>query len=300
VFRRRFPWRSAAISIALGCVLAVSVSVLSRVTNAPGQQQGPQRGDSRPGIAEPVHSAGKTRVVARGDSLAACEQRLERTPRRVPVLAVVGASYTAGVGPDSPALSWAMQLARMLHWNAVIVGVPGAGYARAGAGSQGPMLRVLAREDLRALRPALVIVQAGHDDIGVPLRSERRQVAQAIAFIRAAAPKAQIGLLTVFTTGPPSPAARYTDHAIVSAAITADSRVIVMDPLAGRWTFQHSHRGLHPTAAGDAWIARKLADILRSRGVLAAQGTSRPVTCDSGIQVRHGPGKPVPPRNPEA
>ncbi|HEX8009316.1 MAG TPA: SGNH/GDSL hydrolase family protein [Trebonia sp.] len=286
--------------MALGCVLAVSVSVLSRVTDAPAKPQGPQLGDSRPGITEPGHGAQKTPAVAGSDGLAACEQRLERTPRRVPVLAVVGASYTAGVGPGSPALSWAVQLARMLHWNAVIDGVPGAGYARAGAGSQGPVLRVLAREDLRALRPALVIVQAGHDDIGVPLWAERRQVAQAIAFIRAAAPKAQIGLLTVFTAGPPSPSAVRTDHAIVSAAITADSRVIVMDPLTGRWTFQHSHRGLHPTAAGDAWIARKLADILRSRGVPAAQGTSRPVTCDSGISVLHGPGKPVPPRNPEA
>jgi acyl-CoA thioesterase I len=283
--------------MALGCVLAVSVSVLSRVTSAPAEPQGPQLAGSRPGT---VHSAEKTRVVAGRDGLAACEQRLERTPRRVPILAVVGASYTAGVGPGSPALSWAVQLARMLRWNAVIDGVPGAGYARAGAGNQGPMLRVLAREDLRALGPALVIVQAGHDDIGVPLQAERRQVAQAIASIRAQAPRARIAVLTVFTAGSPSPAAWHTDHAIVSAAITADSRVIVMDPLTGRWTFQHSPSGLHPTAAGDAWIAGKLAGILRSRGVRAAQGTSRPVTCDSGIPVRHRPGKPVPSRNPEA
>jgi hypothetical protein len=126
--------------MALGCVLALSVSMLSRVASAPA---GSQLADSRPGITEPVHSAEKTRVVAPRDGLAVCEQRLERTPRRAPVLAVVGASCTAGVGPGNPALSWAVQLARMLHWNAVIDGVPGAGYARTGTGDQGPVLRMV-------------------------------------------------------------------------------------------------------------------------------------------------------------
>jgi lysophospholipase L1-like esterase len=275
------------------------LSRVARVSPRPGDAvlAGPQPG----GSTEPVHSAEKTRVVARLDGLAVCEQRLERTPRRVPVLAVVGASYTAGVGPGSPALSWAVQLARMLHWSAVIDGVPGVGYARAGAGGQGPVLRMLAREDLRALGPALVIVQAGHDDIGVRPRTEWREVRRATAFIRAVAPKARVGLLTVFTAGPPSPAAAGTDHAIVSAAAAADRQVIVMDPLTGRWTFQHYRHGLHPTAAGDAWIARKVANILRSHGVRAApEAGGRPVICYSGIPVRHGPGKPVPPRGPEA
>ena len=53
-------------------------------------------------------------------------------------MAIVGASYTAGIGPDNPAQSWAVRLARLLHWNAVIYGVPGAGYVArrpaAGAG----------------------------------------------------------------------------------------------------------------------------------------------------------------------
>jgi acyl-CoA thioesterase I len=215
---------------------------------------------------------------------------------RVPVLAVVGASYTAGVGPGDPNQSWAVLLARMLHWNAVIDGVPGAGYVRTGADGQGPVLRMLARENLPAVRPALVIVQAGHDDIGVPLKAERRQVERAIAFIRAAAPKARIAVLTVFTAGPPSAAARQTDRAIVSAAVTADGHVIVADPMAGRWTFQHAHHGLHPTAAGDAWIAGKVASILRSHGVRPAQGSGAPAICDSGIHPRYRPGKAGLPR----
>jgi acyl-CoA thioesterase I len=179
----------------------------------------------------------------------------------------------------------------MLHWNAVIEGVPGAGYVRTGADGRGPVLRMLAGEDLPAVSPALVIVQAGHDDIGVPLKAERRRVEQAIAFIRAAAPKARILVLTVFTAGPPSTAARQTDRVIVSAAVTADGHVIVADPLAGRWVFQHARHGLHPTEAGDAWIAGEVAGILRSRGVLPAQGKTAPAICYSGIRPRHRPGK---------
>ena len=63
----------------------------------------------------------------------------------------------------------------------------------------GPVAAEIARLDLHALAPALVIVQAGHDDIGVPPRLEQQRVEQAVALIRAEAPHAKIALLTVFT-----------------------------------------------------------------------------------------------------
>jgi hypothetical protein len=50
-----------------------------------------------------------------------------------------------------------------------------------------------------------------------------------------------------------------------------------MDPLTGHRKFQHADDGLHPTAAGDQWIARKVAWILRADGVAA----SRPITARS-------------------
>jgi hypothetical protein len=125
------------------------------------------------------------RVAAEGNALAACELRLERAPNGLPVMAIVGASFTAGTGPGNAALSWAVLLARTLGWHAVVDGVPGAGYVRPGAGHQGPVARQLAREDLRALDPGLVVVQAGHDDSGVPASLERQRVGQAIDAIRA-------------------------------------------------------------------------------------------------------------------
>jgi len=45
-----------------------------------------------------------------------CEQRLQPARRPgVPVVVVVGASITAGVGAGDPAGSWAVLLARRLH-----------------------------------------------------------------------------------------------------------------------------------------------------------------------------------------
>ncbi|MGH3258623.1 MAG: SGNH/GDSL hydrolase family protein [Streptosporangiaceae bacterium] len=226
--------------------------------------------------------------------LAGCEAGLERArggggPRVV----IVGASFTAGVGPDDPDSSWAMILARLEHWDAVVYGDPGAGYVRPGLLDQGPVADELARVGLRALQPALVIVQAGHDDIGEPLPLERQRVAQAIALIRAEAPQARIALLTVFPGRTRAPRVYRTDLAIVTAALAADHGVIIMDPLTGRWVFPRVPDRLHPTAGGDTRIAQKVAEILRDHGVVPGPTARGGLICDSAIGVR--PLRPLPP-----
>jgi lysophospholipase L1-like esterase len=148
------------------------------------------------------------------------------------------------------------------------------------------MAAEIARIGLRALKPALVIVQAGHDDIGVPAALEERRVEQAVALIHAQAPQARIALLTVFTGHRPTAAAYRTDRAIVTAGRAADRQVIIMDPLAGGWVFQRAHNGLHPSASGDAWIASRVGAILREHGVRAAAAGRGAVSCDAGIPVR--------------
>jgi acyl-CoA thioesterase-1 len=288
-------WRASLVTAAAACAAAVGVLALLPA--------GPARAAVSPPWETPGAAARDAlffhpqapaqRRPPPGGSLAGCEQELIRTRSgpgpRPPVLAIVGASFTAGVGPGRSDQAWAFRLARDLHWDAVIDGVPGAGYVRPGVGRKGPMAAEIARVDLRALDPSLVIVQAGHDDMGVPASVERRRVAQAVALIRAQAPRARIALITVFPGRTHLAAAGRTDRAIVTAGTAADRQVIIMDPLAGDWHFTRVRAGLHPTAAGDAWIAATVAGILREYGVVAQPAKDAGTICDSGLP---GPASP--------
>ncbi len=82
----------------------------------------------KPGTpAQPRPGAARAPLLTVAAPLAVCESRIARQPDRLPTVAIVGASYTAGSGPGDPELSWAVGVARLLRWNAVIEGVPGAG-----------------------------------------------------------------------------------------------------------------------------------------------------------------------------
>ena len=218
----------------------------------------------------------------------ACEQRIERAPGHVPSLAVVGASYTAGVGPGRAGLSWAVDLARALRWDAVVYGVPGAGYVRAGTDGQGPMTRLLTDEGLPGLAPSLVIVQAGYDDGRVPAGIERQQVLRTIEQIRADGPaRRDRAGHRLHQPGPPDP-----------GPVLPDRRRDRRGGQGGRPERDHHgpadravdvparRRGLHPTAAGDAWIAGKVEAILRAHGIVGrpvATAAAAPVICDIGV-----------------
>ena len=117
--------------------------------------------------------------------------------------------------------------------------------------------------------------------------SEQR-VTRAMAAIRAQAPHARVALLTVFPGRSPLTAAYRTDQAIVDAARAADHTVIIIDPLTGHWTFPHVRDGLHPTAAGSAWIAGQVAAILSDHGVRPAPAAARPGpnSCDHSQRRR--------------
>jgi lysophospholipase L1-like esterase len=286
--RRSFV--TAAATAALIALAALAAANAAAAAAGPMQPRPPSAAVGWPGPSRPVPPLSVIPPQATIPPLAACERRLERAGRHAaPTLAVVGASFPAGVGPGGAAQSWAVLLAHMLRWNAVVDGVPGAGYARAGLGGQGPVAAELARIGLRALAPSLVIIQAGHDDIGVPARTEQQRVRQAIALVRAQAPHARIALITVFTArnrfgGPHAAAADSTNRAIVAAASAAGHDVIIMDPLTGRWAFARSHRGgLHPSLAGSTWIARRVAGVLRRHGFAPGPAAGTPLVCDSGI-----------------
>jgi acyl-CoA thioesterase-1 len=177
-----------------------------------------------------------------------------------PILAVVGASFSAGVGAGGTAQAWPAQLGRLLHLRVVVGAVPGAGYLSPGSGRRGPFTVLAGRLDLARLRPAIVLVQGGHNDIGYPAGALRRGVRTLIAGIHCQTPGSRVGIVSVFPTGATaSPAARTTDQIIVAAARAADPQVLVFDPIAQRWHFPRVGDQLHPNPAGHRWIADRIA-----------------------------------------
>jgi lysophospholipase L1-like esterase len=183
-----------------------------------------------------------------------------------PLLAVIGASFSAGVGARSHRDAWPEDLRRLLGWRIDVAADPGAGYVNRGNGDRGPFSRLASELDLGRLDPSAIIIQGGHNDIRRPLPLIRERVERLVTELRREAPHALLVVMSVFARGNrPSAAAVATDRTIVGAARRADHGVVVVDPLAEHWHFPRISDDLHPTAAGHHWIARKLAVLLRER-----------------------------------
>ena len=185
-----------------------------------------------------------------------------------PVLLVIGASFAAGVGVDlNPQLAWPGILAQRINYRAVVAADPGAGFVNPGDGGLGPFSFLLAQVNVAALKPALVIIQGGHNDAGVNAADESQAVASLFQTIRQEAPQARIGLLGFFDTsriGPAPQGILNTDAAIVSAARSVVPDLFVFDPLVSHWVFPRIRDHLHPTPAGHQKIAGYVAgDLLK-------------------------------------
>ena len=231
-----------------------------------GVRQRSDRGD-RAGRAP---GAGQPPAAGRSSGVGQAPGTHQRGGTARPLLAVVGASFSAGVGAGHPGDAWPEDLARIMHWRLIVSADPGAGYVNPGAGHRGPFSRLAARLNLARAHPQTVIIQGGHDDAGLPLALIRQRVQSLIASIRRAAPGARLVLLTVFPRGNKPPGAVWaTDQAIVAAARQADPAVLIFDPLAGHWHFPRIGDHLHPTPAGHRWIAERLAAGLRGHQVAA-------------------------------
>jgi lysophospholipase L1-like esterase len=183
-----------------------------------------------------------------------------------PLLAVVGASFSAGVGAGNRRDAWPADLGRRLGWRVAVDADRGAGFVNRGDGDRGPFSRLVSQLELGRLDPTAIIIQGGHDDIGRPLPLIRDRVEDLVTEVHREAPHALLIVLSVFVRGrQPSTAAVATDRTIVAAARRTDPGVVVVDPLAEHWHFPRTGDHLHPTAAGHGWIARRLAVVLRER-----------------------------------
>lgn len=202
------------------------------------------------------------------------------------MIVMFGASYTAGVGAPAPGESWAVRLAELLGWHAVALGVPGAGYTSHGDQHLGPLTHEVQRVDLTTLRPAVVVVQAGHDDWNVPPGIEAVHVTDLVRQLKAEAPHARLAFLTVFSlphaSAPVLAREQVVDSAIVAAVHRADPHAVIIDPLREHWHYPRFHGGLHPDADGHLLIAQWVAHALVRAGAVpgaAARPGQASVSC---------------------
>ena len=132
------------------------------------------------------------------------------------------------------------------------------------------MSRLVAGLDLRRLGPSVVLIQAGHNDVGMPLPVVGARVRSLLSSVHQQVPAARVGLVTVFTPGgEPSAPARDTDASIVAAARAMDRRVVVVDPEAAGSRIPRVKDGLHPSEAGQRLLARSVAQALVADGAAA-------------------------------
>jgi lysophospholipase L1-like esterase len=252
--RWRVIWGAAVISALLATPFIVP-SASALVSDAGSQASQPATAKEAVFQAPPQH-----------DDSAANTVSSEPNAKR-PLLLVVGASFTEGVGASRPAQGWPHLLAQKLGFDCVVRGVPGAGYVRAGRGGAGPVAKELAGLDVARLNPAVVIVQAGHNDIGEPLGLVGQQVGQVVDSVQQQAPNSKIALITVFRGKRSVAQAEPTDQTIVNSARAADADVAILDPMAQRWAFPVVSDHLHPTQAGHSWIADRVMHLLEAVGV---------------------------------
>jgi lysophospholipase L1-like esterase len=226
-------------------------------------------------------------TAAQAGRAATCEETpLDASlPHRL--VLVVGASFTAGIGPDKPSLNWAVRLGELLDWRTVTLGVPGEGYSEPGLNDSGPLLRLFRHIDLASLHPNLIIVQAGHDDWRTSAPLEAQRVAALLRYLEGEAPYARLAFITAFsaqrvevrTSGRVSRA----NSTIMRVIAAADPRAIIINPY--DWRFPRVSDGLHPTSEGDLIIARHVLSVLASDGAASTSAlhSSVKVTCMASV-----------------
>ncbi|MGH9128108.1 MAG: SGNH/GDSL hydrolase family protein [Acidimicrobiales bacterium] len=204
--------------------------------------------------------------AATGGDAAAGEESV--TPSK-PLAVIVGASITAGEGAMSRTDAWPYVLAKAMGWRVAVRGVPGAGYVRRGVGG-GPFLRELVGLGVLRQHPSVVILQGGHDDVGVAIAKLERAVAGTVGLVVREAPNARLVLLTVFPGGSPTRAQLAVDRAIVATARRIDPDVVIVDPITQHWHYATIKDHLHPTDAGHRWIARRMEHDLEANKIYPA------------------------------
>ena len=176
------------------------------------------------------------------------------TPRRALTVAFLGDDYTAGIGVTAAPERFTTMLATALHWTERNFGVPGSGYASAGAG--GNYLSRVAQ--VVAAAPDIIVVTGGRNDVIDAASTVSADTTALFAQLHSKLPHARLIAVAPFWGDSPPRAALATVAAAVKAAVLAvgGTYLDIPDPLLGHpdWMADDAD----PNAAGYAAIAGAL------------------------------------------
>jgi lysophospholipase L1-like esterase len=195
-------------------------------------------------------------ITAQLRSTAAERSALSRVPG-APTAVFLGDSYAQGLELPDVRDSYVYVTAKAKHWRAVVNAIGGTGYVNGGpCGGQQLITRV---PRVVALRPSVVIVQAGLNDAASPPSAVRSAAAALLAVLRRNLPHARI-----VTVGPhPTPGLPHID-ATINAIRAASEAEHVQFIDTGPWPIQFGIDREHPTVQGHSTYGRLLARTLGS------------------------------------
>ncbi len=185
-----------------------------------------------------------------------------------PVVLILGDSYTAGDGADSPDQGWAYLVANALGYPTNIDGVGGTGFAW-GGGAQDELggeyeLRLQQIAATPSFVPNVLILQGGQNDAQIPNPEEvKAATTQTILAARRFWPGVQVVVLGPSAPQPLAEELRATNTAVRAGAEAAGAPFV--DAIDADWfTTANSpgfdFDGAHPNSAGHAYIAEKFLE----------------------------------------
>lgn len=186
-------------------------------------------------------------------------------------IAIVGDSYTNGTAIGGQgAKGWPTRAAAALARQGVEVAVDVAAEGRAGYGVRGDQGNLFGDLTSRAVKPSdvLVVFYGSRNDQGVDPYVLSGLIHNALAQARGVAPTARLLVI-----GPPWPTADVPVAILQIRDVLAFQALLAgatfVDPIAERWFVDRpdliGRDGVHPTDAGHAYMADKIAPLIRAQ-----------------------------------
>lgn len=190
---------------------------------------------------------------------------------QLPYAVWVGDSFTEGTGAAETAASYPVLVSRRLGWYPVIDAQGGTGFVADGKTNSPNNVAVPQRLATIHVVPKVVIVDAGRNDGAADFATQiTPAVTSYLDAVKVKWPEAKIVLIVPYFLNSPVPVLDFQNLYTEEAARTD---AVLVDPMSEGW-FNIDKRneliyqdGVHPSPQGHAYIADKLIDRFKSRGL---------------------------------